>query len=65
MNLIAIQTKYGQIKAVSFTIVNKTIVRKKLYGNVFNTYSTHKEEKSITTEIFIKTFKNKIYKYMI
>ena len=46
-------------------MINKIVVRKKLYGNVFNTYSMHKEEKSITTEIFIKTFKNKTYKYMI
>ena len=27
-------------------------------------YSTHNEEKSVIAEISIKTFKNKIYKYM-
>ena len=27
-------------------------------------YSTHNEEKSVVAERFIRTFKNKIYKYM-
>ena len=27
-------------------------------------YSIHNEEKSVVTEIFIRTLKNKIYKYM-
>ena len=27
-------------------------------------YSTHNEEKSVVAEIFIRTLKNKIYKYM-
>ena len=28
-------------------------------------YSTHNEEQSIIAERFIKTLKNKVYKYMI
>ena len=28
-------------------------------------YSTHNEEKSLVAERFIRTFRNKIYKYMI
>ena len=28
------------------------------------TYSTHNEEKSVVAERFIRTLKNKIYKYM-
>ena len=28
-------------------------------------YSTHNEEKSVVAERFIRTLKNKVYKYMI
>ena len=33
--------------------------------NAIELYSTHNEAKSVVAERFIKTLKNKIYKYMI
>ena len=36
-----------------------------LEKNGIETYSTHNEGKSVVAEIFIRTLKNKIYKYMI
>ena len=36
-----------------------------LHGNDIVMYPTHKEGKSVVAERFIKTLKNKIYKYMI
>ena len=38
--------------------------KKWLQGNDIVTYSTHNEGKSVVAEIFIRTVKNKIYKYM-
>ena len=38
--------------------------KKWLQGNNIDMYSTHNEEKSLVAEKFIKTLKNKIYKYM-
>ena len=35
-----------------------------LQNNKIEMYSMHNEEKSVVAEIFIKTLKNKIYKYM-
>ena len=35
-----------------------------LQDNYIEIYWTHKEEKSLVAEIFIKTLKSKIYKYM-
>ena len=35
-----------------------------LHDNNIEIYLTHNEGKSVIAEIFIKTFKNKIYKYM-
>ena len=35
-----------------------------LQDNYIKMYSTHKEGKSVVAERFIKTLKNKIYKYM-
>ena len=35
-----------------------------LQNNGIETYSTHKEGKSAIAERFIRTFKNKIYKYI-
>ena len=35
-----------------------------LGGNGVETYSTHNEGKSVVAERFIRTLKNKIYKYM-
>ena len=46
------QTKYGLIKVVN--------VRK----NAIEMYAPHNEEKSVIAERFIRTLKNKTYKYM-
>ena len=35
-----------------------------LQGNDISMYSTHNEQKSVVAERFIRTIKNKIYKYM-
>ena len=35
-----------------------------LQGNDIEIYSTHNKGKSVVAEIFIRTLKNKIYKYM-
>ena len=35
-----------------------------LHNNNIETYSTHSKGKSVAAESFIRTFKNKIYKYM-
>ena len=35
-----------------------------LQDNDLEMYSTHNEEKSVVAERFIRTLKNKIYKYM-
>ena len=35
-----------------------------LQNNDIEIYSTHNEGKSVVTEIFMRTLKNKIYKYM-
>ena len=35
-----------------------------LQNNSIEMYSTHNEEKSVITERFVRTLKNKIYKYM-
>ena len=51
--------KYGLIKAAKFTI-GKSQVEK----NGIEMYSTHNEGKSVITERFIRTFNNKVYKYM-
>ena len=60
MSLIANQTKYGLIKAATFTLDQ---------GNpdwilIIKIDPTHNEWRSVVVEIFIKTFKNKTYKYM-
>ena len=46
---------------MNFTIV---LFKKWLKDNDIEMYSTNKEEKSDVTERFIRTLKNKIYKYM-
>ena len=51
--------KYGLIKEVNFTI------KKWLKDNNIEMYSIHNEGKSVVAERFIRTLKNKIYKYMI
>ena len=38
--------------------------KKRLQGNDIAMYSTHNEGKSVVAERFIRTIKNKIYKYM-
>ena len=58
MDLIANQTKYGQIKSVSFT------VDEWLQNNDIEIYSTYNEGKSVLAEKFIRTLKIKIYKYL-
>ena len=55
MILIANQTKYGSIKVVNFSGLEK---------NDIEMHSTHNEEKSVIAERFIRTLKNKIYEYM-
>ena len=50
--------KYGLIKEVNFTI------KKWLKDNNIEMYSIHNEGKSVVAERFIRTLKNKIYKYM-
>ena len=39
-------------------------MKSRLTGNGIEMYSTHNEGKSIVAERFIRTLKNKIYKYM-
>ena len=39
-------------------------MKSRLTDNGIEMYSTHNEEKSIVAERFIRTLKNKIYKYM-
>ena len=39
-------------------------MKSRLEKNTMEMYSTHNEEKSFVAEGFIRTFKNKIYKYM-
>ena len=41
-----------------------TLMKSWLQDNNIEMYSTHNEGKSVITEISIRTFKNKIYKYM-
>ena len=60
MNLITNQTKYGQIKAANF-ITEELNHGQKKYIKI---YSTHNEGKDVFAEIFIRTFNNKIYKYV-
>ena len=47
-------------KVVNFTKINEIMVRK----NDLEMYSTHNKEKSVVTEVFIRTSKNKIDKHM-
>ena len=54
------QIKYGQIKAVNFTIV----FQKWLKDNGIKMYSTHNVGKPVVAERFMRTLKNKIYKHM-
>ena len=61
MSLIANKTKYGWIKGLNF--YNRSI-ESWLQGNDTEMYSTQNEEKSVVAEKFIRTLKNKNYKYM-
>ena len=61
MNLIANQTIYGQIEVANFT--NRS-VKSWLQDNNIEMYSTYNEAKLVVAERFIRTLKNKIYKYM-
>ena len=42
-----------------------TLILKNIRKTITETYSTHNEGKSVVAERFIKTLKNKIYKYSI
>ena len=53
--------KYGLIKELNFTII---LLKKWLKDNDTEMYSIYNEAKSVIAERFIRTLKNKIYKYM-
>ena len=55
------QTKYGLTREVNFTII---LFKKWLKDNDIEMYSIYNEGKSVVAERFIRTLKNKIYKYM-
>ena len=55
MNQFVNQIKYGQVKVVNI---------KGSENNGIEMYSRHNEGKSVIAERFIRTFKNKIQKYM-
>ena len=61
MSLIANKTKYGWIKGLNF---DNRSMESWLQGNDTEMYSTQNEEKSVVAEKFIRTLKNKNYKYM-
>ena len=60
MNQSTNQINYGQIKAASFQQIDEVVAIK---SDVY-IYSTHNEEISAVAERFIRTLKNKLYKYM-
>ena len=60
MNQNANQIGYGQTKSVNFTIFTALF----LQNNNMEIYSTHNEGKIFIAKRFIRTLKNKIYKYM-
>ena len=60
MSLMASQTEYGQIKSEFYNRSIKT----QFQDNHIEMYSAHKEGMSVVAERFIRTLKNKIYKYM-
>ena len=62
VNLIGNQTTNGKIKAVNVT-TNQ--LNHFLQNNDIEIYSTQNEGKSVVAERFIRTLKNKIFKYMI
>ena len=55
------QTKYGLIKAVNFS---NSSCKQWLKDNEIKLYPTYNEGKSVVSERFIRTLKNKIYKRM-
>ena len=61
MNLIANLIKYGQIVAANLIIDQRNHGQKK---NAIKMHSIHNEGKSVVAERFIRTLKNRIYKYM-
>ena len=62
VNLIGNQTTNGKIKAVNVTINQ---LNHFLQNNDIEIYSTQNEGKSVVAERFIRTLKNKTFKYMI
>ena len=61
MILIAYQTKYGYIKVGKFT--NRSI-KSWIQNNDIEMYWTYNERKCVDAERFVRTLKNKSYKYM-
>ena len=57
-------TKPNKIWVDKGSEVYNSHFKKWLKGNNIEMYSTHNEGKSVVAEIFIRTIKNKIYKYM-
>ena len=55
------QAKYGLIKVVNFT---KKLMKPWLQDKYIKAYSTHNEGKSVVTEQFVRTVKDKIYNYI-
>ena len=56
--------KANKIRADKGSEFYNRSMRSFLQNNNMKMYSTHKEGKSVIAESFIRTFKNKIYKYM-
>ena len=61
MNLIANQAEYGKINVVRF---NNRSLKSWVDKNNIEMYSTHNEGESVVSGIYVRTLKNKIYKYM-
>ena len=61
--MISNQIKYGLIKVVNIT-KNFQYYKRFLKINNIEMYSTYNEGKSVVAERFIRTLKNKIFKYM-
>ena len=56
--------KPNKIQVDKFSEFCNRSMKSFLHNNDIEMYSTHNERKSVTAETFIRTLKNKIYKYM-
>ena len=54
----------GRVLQLKVKVLSFTVLKKCLKDNSTEMYSTHNEGKSVVVERFIRTIKNKIYKYM-